>query len=157
MNNLIGNAIKYTDTGGSVRMELGCRSLLLPVANDNLAGGCGGEEDGAGVSRSKNPPGVAEGGREVEVTVSESGVGIHPDDQGMIFDRFRQVNSSMQGAEQDYRSPRNSPPPWGEAALRHSFSFKAPLAPADVSVRPSAARKGIFPADAVKNMKAVLE
>lgn len=66
LNNLISNALKFTPTGGAVKVA--CRDAKLP------------DETGG-----------------VEVSVSDTGVGIPADAMGKIFDRFYQVDGPEAG------------------------------------------------------------
>lgn len=59
--NLLGNAVKYTPTGGIIHVKL--------------------EQD--------------EGGKTIALSVTDSGIGIHPDKIGSIFDLFFQVDDSL--------------------------------------------------------------
>jgi two-component system phosphate regulon sensor histidine kinase PhoR len=62
LSNLLDNAAKYTDAGGSIRVEVGA------LANA------------------------------VQVTVSDTGIGIPPEDQAHIFERFYRVDESRSRA-----------------------------------------------------------
>jgi len=66
--NLVGNALKFTDPGGRIEVR-------LHEERDPFAGEGGGA---AGV----------------RLTVSDTGVGLPPDQLGRVFDRFAQVDSS---------------------------------------------------------------
>jgi signal transduction histidine kinase len=67
--NLLSNAVKFTQDGGRVGVTA------------------------AAVSKGGEPPGT------VEVTISDTGIGISQEDQAMIFQEFRQVGSSAQRRE----------------------------------------------------------
>jgi signal transduction histidine kinase len=63
--NLLSNAVKFTPEGGRVEVR------ATPLATDGTAPGPGG----------------------VVVSVRDSGIGIAPADQAVIFEEFRQVGS----------------------------------------------------------------
>jgi len=70
--NLVGNALKFTEAGGKVAIRA---YLLEPSSN----------------SHTKNP--------QVRVEVSDTGIGIDPEDQAAIFDRFFRVENRVHTLE----------------------------------------------------------
>jgi len=72
LNNLLSNAVKFTPEGGNVRVE-------------NFA-------DGAS-------PGTAGAGM-MGFSVADTGIGISPEDQEAVFDKFRQVGSTTRGVRE---------------------------------------------------------
>ncbi len=65
LQNLCGNAVKFTPDGGSVRLEASFHPAAAPAGDD-----------------------------EVWLTVTDTGIGIAPADQKRIFEKFVQVDSS---------------------------------------------------------------
>jgi len=65
-NNIIGNCIKFTPDGGSI----------------HIAG-----------RRVQEPSGDGAPHEYVEITVADTGIGIDPDDQELIFEKFYRVDS----------------------------------------------------------------
>ena len=90
LNNLLSNAIKFTGRGGEVRVlgrDLGPRDLS------------GGPAAGpAGSHRAGGEGGVR---RWFELVVSDTGVGIPLEDQGVIFEKFRQARRGTDGKAGD--------------------------------------------------------
>jgi two-component system, OmpR family, sensor histidine kinase NblS len=74
--NLVGNALKFTEPGGQVTM----RAYLLPAAATN------------GHSLTEIP-------RQVRVEISDTGIGIDPEDQEAIFERFFRVENRVHTLE----------------------------------------------------------
>jgi len=70
--NLVGNAIKFTDTGGRVGVEVARFAGAGPPEPDQSADGL-----------------------DLHVTVSDTGIGIAPEQQRLIFDAFAQADGSM--------------------------------------------------------------
>lgn len=102
VDNLISNAIKYTKPLGFVFVELHCR----PISSSTSSSTDGNSRIAGGSTGSSNTPHIGEGAGggggedawEVEIIVRDTGLGIHPDDRNSVFEKFRQANSSMQGA-----------------------------------------------------------
>ena len=65
--NLLSNAIKFTPEGGRV---------------------------GVGIQRDGSPSGAGDGAPWLRITVTDTGVGIRPQDQARIFETFEQVDSA---------------------------------------------------------------
>lgn len=90
VDNLVSNAIKYTEVGGCICVELHCQPGVLTAAvlkELNL--------DTGDLKNSKNSDRQV---WDVVVVVKDNGQGIHPDDRETVFEKFSQGNSSMQGA-----------------------------------------------------------
>ncbi len=71
--NLLGNAVKFTADGGSIRVRTRRIAAPGPVATD------------------KGAP----GGAFVEVAVADTGIGISPEDQKKLFQPFQQIQTTL--------------------------------------------------------------
>lgn len=84
--NLIGNAVKYTPSGG-----IAVRARLVG-GEGNAAGRHAAPEDSTLVVQSPDPSRVW-----IALQVIDTGIGIAPADQERIFDEFEQVNAGPRG------------------------------------------------------------
>ncbi|WP_390370105.1 two-component system sensor histidine kinase NblS [Crinalium epipsammum] len=85
--NLVGNALKFTKPGGRVAI----RAYLL-----RNVGKLNGEEDQASEHLNNNSP---EKNPVVRIEISDTGIGIDPEDQEAIFDRFFRVENRVHTLE----------------------------------------------------------
>lgn len=75
LDNLLSNAVKYTPKGGQITL-----------AADSILGAELSEEQRSGLAARR---------RYVRITVSDSGLGIAPEDQERIFERFYRIESDL--------------------------------------------------------------
>ena len=74
LNNLISNALKFTPAGGKVNLNVG--RVFSPTVD---------------LSEEGNPTDVGTG---IEIQISDTGIGIAPENLDKVFDRFYQVDGS---------------------------------------------------------------
>lgn len=92
IDNLVSNAFKYTEKGGHVVMGLNCRPISFkPHSQTGYPNNISAEAVMQKWTEQENE-------WEVELTVTDTGKGIHNDDKEFVFAKFSQANSSMQGA-----------------------------------------------------------
>jgi signal transduction histidine kinase/DNA-binding response OmpR family regulator len=80
VTNLLSNAFKFTNRGGKVSL-----SLKILTWNNNLISSI--------VNNNTSSP-------QVEIKVTDTGIGIHPDQLNKIFDRFYQLNDFHTGKQE---------------------------------------------------------
>ncbi|MBO7726271.1 MAG: HAMP domain-containing protein [Thermoguttaceae bacterium] len=85
LNNLLSNAIKFTPEGGQISVDVRCFMGVVEGAKGEPAREIG-ESDAA--SEAEPIP-------LLEIRVTDSGVGISPEDRQIIFEKFRQAGSTV--------------------------------------------------------------
>lgn len=90
VDNLVSNAIKYTEPEGRLLVKLDCRLRDSLPQNSHFAL----------MTNASCPTGRSSRSSvwQVDITVSDTGKGIHQDDVEFVFRNFSQTNTSMQGA-----------------------------------------------------------
>lgn len=85
VDNLVSNAIKYTESGGGVCVEMQCEPHMV-AANGAI------DLDVEKLPKSDDEI------WQIIIAVKDNGQGIHPEDREYIFNKFSQADSSMEGA-----------------------------------------------------------
>jgi signal transduction histidine kinase len=89
--NLLSNAVKFTPNGGQICV--GARKVDRPVGSTNQLDDAGGSRASDNdTEKNKNSANKSLGC--LEVSVSDTGIGIKPEDQVCIFKPFEQVRDS---------------------------------------------------------------
>jgi signal transduction histidine kinase/DNA-binding response OmpR family regulator len=99
ITNLLGNAVKFTSERGTISLDtrfLGETNDNLPPADGNT---CEGGGDGTSVGDCAGDVGTGAGAGDdatctLEISVSDSGIGISPEQQAKLFQSFQQAESS---------------------------------------------------------------
>uniref|UniRef100_A0A832M5M8 histidine kinase n=1 Tax=Oscillatoriales cyanobacterium SpSt-402 TaxID=2282168 RepID=A0A832M5M8_9CYAN len=80
--NLVGNSLKFTESGGKIVIRAYALDFQFETSNNG--------------SQSAEPTDIA---RKVRVEISDTGIGIAPEDQQAIFDRFFRVENRVHTLE----------------------------------------------------------
>ncbi|MBI5583448.1 MAG: PAS domain S-box protein [Deltaproteobacteria bacterium] len=89
ISNLLSNAVKFTPRGGKIRVKISRRQVDCQLSPSGLY-------PGEVVSKTEpaQPPDKLKTNC-LEISVSDSGIGIKPEDMEILFEPFRQIDSGM--------------------------------------------------------------